>query len=276
MKKTVINLTSLIFLIALSSCAWQKDKSKPSITMPQEAKKRIESMTDEEALISKDYFAKIDRPETAIKCGQRYLAKSSDQKTCAQVTLDLIDLCIAAQDFEKAEKYANDYKTLYPGSAHLQDACFKEILASLALINDCERDQSKTKQTIELANDFLKTFNNSEHINKVNEALKVCYETLFESERGIIESYLKRHALTQTDHPLKAAELRIASLKEALFQNVQSGSARVLDLEIKLAQIQKKDLVVQSKLQELSTKFPEFAAQKSVVAQRAKRPSLRF
>ncbi len=281
MLNKLLKITSLISLVLLSSCAFKKDAkkdtaSKPSLSMPKEAKKKIESMTTEEAIISKDYFAQVDRFETAIKCGERFLAKSSDQQACAGVCLDLIDYCIKCENYEKAEKYATEYKNLYPGSTKLQDACFKEIEASLAQISDCERDQSKTKQTIEIAKEFINNFPNSEHIEKVNEALKICYETLFESERGIIESYLKKHDLTKTEFPLKAAELRIASLKEGLFENVESGAARVLDLEIRLAQVQKKDQIVNSKLQELSTNFPEFAAQRSVVAQKARRPYIRF
>src|SRR5205085_11210694 len=134
-------------------------------------------------------------------------------KLCDDVTvigehlLEIADLLCLEGLFEKAaQKYA-EYVALYPGGEKVEYALFKAIENSFACTLSNDRDQTKTEETLALAEAFLKQDHLNTYSSQVVEIRDKCYQKLAESELNICAFYVQRGRL-------KPAEKRLTTIRD--------------------------------------------------------------
>jgi len=169
--------------------------------------------------------------------------------------MELADLFFDTGKLAKAEKLYAQFYTLYPGNESVEKAHYKAILCSFYLTLESDRDQSKTQETLTLANSFLdrkEIF--KKHTQDVSSIQLKCYEKLCDSDINVTEFYLKRGK----SKDLIAAQQRLDSLRKEFLDKVPSLEPRVLALEINHATKIKDFALAEQKRTLLAQRFPDY------------------
>lgn len=204
-------------------------------------KKNIKDMTLPEALEAKTYYTALNQTEFVIKTLERIIALCTDHQILGDVMLELADLQLNLGNLEGAQKLYSDYKTLFPGSTYIKHARYQEIFAHYWDALDAERDQSKTQETIKLAQNFLEEFPHDDHFTpSVTETLKTCYTKLLESELHGIEFYLNKYHYADDQNALTAAKNRLAYVEKELLPHIHHPQASAIATQIGLATAENK------------------------------------
>ncbi len=117
--------------------------------------------------------------------------------------LEYADTLYICQRYEKASRTYNELSNLYPGSDKVEYASYQAIVCSSLLILDAERDQTKTQETIELANQFLQRADIfTEYKAKVEEIKQKAMHTLAQSGFNICQFYINSYEYSQAQHRL--------------------------------------------------------------------------
>lgn len=169
-----------------------------------------------------------------IKHGLHYLERiaaiSDNLNQLRDLRLEIADLYFEMGDLEKAESLYSEFLTLYPGSKAIEYAEYKAILSSFYQTLESDFDQTKTKQTIQLAQSFLGNTKNQHYAGDVVAVKKECLTTLFNSEVSIINFYLEKNKFD-------GAQQRLANLKEQ-FANLEGADTTMAALEYELTKKQ--------------------------------------
>lgn len=203
----------------------------------------------------------------AILYAEKLIPMCKDMHELKDLTLELANLLFKNGDKQKAGKLYAEFVKLYPGSDEVAEANYQAIVCSTAEILEPTRDQTATKETLELTEKFLAradVFDN--HIDEVIAVQKKCYEVLFNSEMGIIDFYLKKGKLV-------AVENRLKGLRNDFIPKLNTLEPRVMTMEIELAFKQNNLELATQKLALLHEKYPNMTYQSAnvVVAQTPKR-----
>jgi outer membrane protein assembly factor BamD (BamD/ComL family) len=196
--------------------------------------KGIKQTTLDEALRCKSYYLKQGDKELASKYLDRALSLAKDHKVRSELMLELADLYMLLEQRAKAAKLYNNYKLFYPGSSSIYHVRYQEIVANDLDALDSSKDQSKTKETVKLAKQFLQDFSHADLYNKqVTDILYRNYLKLMKSELSIASFYLNKYSYDSKESSLKAAHQRISYLlKEYACQLPQSQHLVPLEREI--------------------------------------------
>lgn len=225
-------------------------------TAPEKKKKHtLRDMTYEELKEAKGRYLANNDPVGASKFLEKMLPMCADLNELHDIMLELADLFYTLEDREKAGKIYQEFSKLYPGSSKVEYAYFKAIECSFAQISDPERDQSKTKETIELAEQFLeRAMVFTTYTPNVSEILAKSRTQLLESEMGIFNFYLDRGMI-------RSAEKRLANIRKEFLPFIPTIEPQILSVELSLAEQRKNKDLVDQKLAELTQKFPDFIAE---------------
>lgn len=248
-KKNYI-FTFLMFfsLLLLSSCIDNIDpellkdldeETMKDVDIDKALKKLTKDMTFGEALVCGYYYQHKNNFEMMTKCYERALAVGGKQALMKRVTIQLAEGYIQLQDYEKAKKHANTYVTLYPGDKDAKKAAYLEIEASYLSTRTSDRDQQKTRNTIELIDAYIKNYGDStkansaedDHAAKIDEILLNSYTKLIESEINIAETYINRYNHYKNFSALNAAQKRIKHIKTVILPKIGIENTRLNDLE---------------------------------------------
>lgn len=232
-------------------------------------KKRISQQNYEELAQEKKRLLAKGYKELAIKYIKKMIPLCSDLEKLGNLMLELADLHFDIGQLDGAEILYSRFATLHPGHTRTEYASYKSILCSFWSTLDSERDQSKTKETIEHAHAFLerrKVF--TTYANQVDTILASCQEKLLESEINIFNFYSK-----QGDY--KAAKLRLTSMEKEFLPLLPNKEPLLLTLACDLAEKQQDQKLLEEKQTELAKKFPEYNEQHNlIVTQKKERSSL--
>jgi outer membrane protein assembly factor BamD (BamD/ComL family) len=114
-----------------------------------------------------------------------------------------------------------------------------------------DRDQTKTKETIALARDYLEKEDlYTTYAQDVQQIQHASYVKLIECDKEVIAFYLRRNK-----H--KAAENRLAHIKDNYLKYAQEFEPDILKLEIQVADAQGYTGLAEQKRTELATRFSE-------------------
>lgn len=217
-------------------------------------KHTLSEMNLEELTAAKnERLAKKDK-EGAIRYLEKMVTTCKDKDDLAVVLIELADLFFDTGKLVQAEKFYSQFYTLYPGNDNVEKAHYKAILCSYYLTLDSDRDQTKTHETLTLANSFLdrkeifKTYTQD-----VSSIQQQCNEKLCQSELGVTEFYLNRGK----SKDLIAAQQRLEGLRKEYLDKVPSLEPQVLALEIDLAVKTKDFVLADQKRTVLASRFPE-------------------
>jgi outer membrane assembly lipoprotein YfiO len=227
----------------------------------KQKKVTMSDMTYEQLKETKNKRIQEKNLESAIKYAQKMLPLCKDMHEQQDLKIELADLLFDNGELEKAGKEYQDFAKLYPGTSKVEHATYRAILCSFYGILDSQRDQTKTKDTLDLTLAFLEraeVFN--EHHDEVLAIQKQCYDRLVESEINVLNYYLQNDRFT-------AAQVRVDGLRKDYAPKVADLEPRLLSVEIVLAEKQgKQDIAAEKKLA-LQEKYPNFKEAEVLIAQ---------
>ncbi len=152
---------------------------------------------------------------------------------------------------------------MYPGSDKVDEVKYKSILCRFYQTLDIDRDQTKTKSTLALANEYLKQPDIfSSYQKDVKDIQKKCCKKLLESEIYVFNFYLKRGNT-------KAAQTRLDFMREHYMPAVPEVEPELLSLECELATKLGDFERVKAKKEELAQRFSN---EDTVVVAQNKKP----
>lgn len=159
------------------------------------------------------------------------------QEDKASYIVELADIYFAQGDYEEASKKYNEFLHVYPGNKAVEHASYRAVVCCSKGILSPDRDQTKTEETLALANKFLERGDMFKAYRKEVEAIKQsCLQTLAASELNVGAFYV-------TMGDFKAAQQRIAHIKTEWLPKIEAPT-----LEFTLANLE----------MDLAERFPEF------------------
>jgi outer membrane assembly lipoprotein YfiO len=168
--------------------------------------------------------------EGAIKYLQKMISLSTNVQEIAELMLELADIYFDLGTLVKAQALYNEFARLYPGNEHAEYTFYKSILCSFYSMLEADRDQTKTRETIKHAEQFLAAsalF--KEYHKEVEQILSTCYEQLFTSELSIARFYTSQYR----PH---ATQTRIAHIEKEFAGKIPHLKPRLLLAQQEFAQ----------------------------------------
>jgi outer membrane assembly lipoprotein YfiO len=185
-------------------------------------------MTYEELQVAKEQHRSSNSYMSAIKYLDQMIKLCDDVTVIGEHLLEIADLLCLEGLFEKAaQKYA-EYVALYPGGEKVEYALCKAIENSFACTLSHDRDQTKTEETLALAEAFLKQDHLNTYNSQVLEIRDKCYQKLVESELNICAFYVQRGRL-------KPAEKRLTAIRDTWLSKLPDIEPSLIVLETDVA-----------------------------------------
>lgn len=233
----------------------EKKKGHPTGIRSKSVNKTLSSMNFQELKQSKELLVAAGNKDVAIKYLEKMIPQCTDMHDLAEIMIELGNLYYDTGRLAKAFTMYREFVNLYPGSDHVEYALYRAVVCKFDGISDAERDQTPTKETIELAEEFLERSDLFVTCkDKVEEILKKCRERLFENEMTVFNFYLFNKRFI-------AANKRLDSIKKEFIKLEPELEPRIMLLDIELAQAQNNNELVEQKQSELITKFPDYVIQ---------------
>lgn len=220
-------------------------------------RKTLTTMNFEELKEAKDRYLANNDKVGALKFMEKMVSKTNDLETLRTLMLDVADLLYETRNqqvgnLDKAATMYKEYLTLYPGSAKAEYASYKAVICVFDRIGDYDRDQTKTVETLELAERFLEqTDLYKTYTQEVQTIATACKQRLFESEMNVLNFYIGRSRFT-------SANKRIETIRKDFAEKLDGAEQKILVYECELAQLQKNTQLFEKKQLELAQKFPDF------------------
>lgn len=229
-----------------------------AVTKVEKKKKnvRMSEMTYAELKEEKSKLIAKGNTEIAIKYIEKMVPLCSDLDELSDLMLEFADLLFDAGNLAKAERLYSEFSSMYPGHKKAEYASYKAIICSYWATLDHQRDQSKTKETIERAEAFLK--HSSSFVtygDQVDEILYACREKLLESEMAIFHYYLEREDYL-------AAQTRLENIEKEILPTLPAKEPVIISLACELATKQNNMTILEEKKTILAQRFPDFTTEK--------------
>ncbi len=206
-----------------------KQKRKRRIEQAKKSGKTISTMNYDELKVTKDKHLARNDKIIAIKYVEQMIKLCEDVNQIGALMIELADLYFDTKELPKAEIIYTEYAHLYPGGADIEYASHRAILCSFYATLGSEHDQTKTYETIELADNFLQRADVfTTYKDDVTRIRTNCYERVIESEVTIFNFYLK------TGHII-SAQKRLDNLKKDWISKMPEVESQILVLEQELA-----------------------------------------
>lgn len=239
----VITILALASVITLPSCKQKKQPKKEVIATPKRVadqhpvpNKKIESLTNDEALKVYAYYKKTGKKAQTAQTIERILALSTDHDLIDSLLIELADIKFELEYYPKAEEYYLQHSQQYPGGSRLDYVLKQTIEASFKQVLEPHRDQTKTKDTLRVAKKFLTLFPSSEYTPRVMAILQTCYMNLMEHELNQVVFYIQRYNLTQQQKTLDAGWQRLMYLNKEILpyisdKNIQKAAQAIAEIQ---------------------------------------------
>ncbi len=217
----------------------------------QPRKKLLSEMTFDEVIVSKNRVMAGKNYVSGLKYIERALRLADDIDETEKLLLEYANTLYICQRYEKASRAYNELVNLYPGSDEAEYALYQAVVCSSMLILDAERDQTKTNETIDLANQFLQRADVFvEYKEKVEAIKQSALRTLAQSEFDRCRFYINSAEYSQAQH-------RLNGIRKDWLVKLPDLEPDVLVLECTIAEKQKKPDLISEKKKELQDKFPQ-------------------
>lgn len=253
-KMLLAGLITLMPFCLLGASKREKDKTKREERKKkvEEPKKFVSNMDLSDLRKRKNDLIVSGSKDLAIKCLEKMIPLCTDVQELGVLMLEYADLLFDTGDLAKAGALFEQFVLLYPGNNKVEYASYKSILCSFYALLSTDRDQTKTKQTVALAQQFL---NRSsvfrEYAGQVQGILTTCHEKLLESELNIVSFYIKRGSYN-------AASVRLACIEEELNSSIPNLKPRLLTIECDMALQLNNTQMLNEKRLILARDFPDF------------------
>ncbi len=216
----------------------QKSRMRKTHTEKKRKISTYRDMTLEELCVAKDQFVKQRNYTSALKYLDQMIKICEDVTTMGKLLVEIADLLVLDDQLNKAaQKYA-EYAAMYPGGDLIEYALFKAIECSFACTFSYDRDQTKTEETLALAEQFLKQDHFIRYADEVKNIRDKCYDKLAQSELNICFFYLQRTNLKQ-------AEKRLIDIRTTWLCRVPAIENTLLTLE---AELENQKIIAEQKI----------------------------
>ncbi|HEV2600693.1 MAG TPA: outer membrane protein assembly factor BamD [Candidatus Babeliales bacterium] len=193
-------------------------------------RKTVKNMNYQELKEAKNRSLKDNNKSNAIKYAEQMLKLCNDLHEQRIIMLELADLYFDTDSFESAGKLYKEFLTYFSGSDKAEYANYQAIQCSFFKKCSSNRDQSKTHETIELAETFLKRSDLfTTYRDQVQTMLNQCREQLLESELNIANFYTTRGQYA-------SATKRIENIRKDFLPTLAHCEHKILTTECVLAQ----------------------------------------
>jgi outer membrane protein assembly factor BamD len=189
----------------------QKSRMRKTEGKKQEKASTYKDFTYEKLEVEKTKRTEQQDYSTAIKYAEQMIKKClpDDPNYVVKVSallLEIADLLFKDSQYLKASQRYAEFAALNPGSDQIEYALYRAIESSSFCLNIADRDQTKTEETLALADSFLKQDHFTTYASQVNAIRHTCLTRLIESELSICSFYMRRQRL-------QSAEKRIMSIR---------------------------------------------------------------
>lgn len=223
---------------------WLNEPRKENLTISQ--------MNFQQLLQRKNELLLEGNYETALKYLEKMFKLTEHADQLVYIMLEWAELLMKTGQYAKAEKLFDEFIKLYPGNEYVEQAFVKAIECSWMQTSNFDRDQTKTESTLKLIDQFetRNTLYAQENIDRIMHVKEMCQQKLADSNLYVAKHYIGRGVY-------RSAHKRLDDARKNDLQVRPNIEPRLLQLEIELAQAEKKDDVEQQKIGELVEKFPE-------------------
>lgn len=193
----------------------------------------------------------------ALKYAEKMYAQCQNMEELCDLLLLCADLCFQQGNYKKASSLYNEFVRLYPSIAQkTEHAWYYAILCSEnQQTPTTDRDQTTTRETITLAESFLKhkaLF--TTYTKQVEEVIDRCSKRLLDHDMGIVNFYIRKGSLS-------TAEKRLALIRKDFLPTYTAAEPYVLVQECRLAGARNNTELAERAAQELASKFPHYIEQ---------------
>jgi len=214
-------------------------------------KKAFKDLTYDDLKKAKNKLVAAGKKETAIKHIEKMIPLCNDIQELRNLTLEVADLLFDTGSRIKAEQLYTQFVQLYPGDPNIEYVSYKALLCCFWQTLDAERDQSKTKQAITLAQNFLdRSAVFTEYTDEVTNILVTSQNRLFDSEVNVFKFYLKQGDFL-------SAQSRLTNIEKDFLTALPEKEQEIIILTCELAEKQNNKELLAQKQGELKEKFPE-------------------
>jgi len=151
--------------------------------------------------------------DTHVKYTERMLTLCDEAAARAELLLELADGMRVLGKLDIAAARYTEFSQFYPGHAKTEYALYRAIDCSFKRTKSFDRDQSRTMDTVELANTFLERQAFTTHRADVEQIRTACYERLIASELNVCDFYFKANKMHAVERRLET--VRTTMLKFA-------------------------------------------------------------
>lgn len=233
---------------------------------PKNKKKTLRNMNYAELNTFKEKCLASNDRYNAIRTLERMVPICTDLEKLKGILLELADLLFDDGKLEAAGKMYREFVKYYPGNEKVEYALYKAVVCKFYVILDAERDQSNTRDAIELASKFLEREEIfATHSKEVRHMREQCYQRLFENEIGIFNFYCSRKRY-------KSARTRLTNIRKEFIDLIPTSDPYLITLEIELAQQVKDMPLLEVKQKELAERFPDYQKTRLAQAEITKQP----
>ena len=236
-NRSLFSLVILItaFLIGLPGCSTRKKLTKrerEKIRLAQvrpHKNKKIDRLTFDEAKQVYEYYKKHGETKQRTAIIARMVTLSTDHDVIEPLLHELADLTFETQNYAKAEEFYAQYAAMYPGSSSIDFVKSQHIEAAYQQISLPQRDQSKTKEIIALADNFINSFSpKNPFMQRVLAIRQTCYFNLMESEVNQILFYLHRYDVFNNPKSLESAWQRLMYMNRSVLPYVTNAKVQAV------------------------------------------------
>ena len=216
----------------------------------QEKEKNVEDMTFDE--IKEKTLSSIEKKnnEIAIENLEKLIAIHPDNQNISKYKLMLANLYFDTGNLPSAYQMYEHFKEFYPSDSNVEFATYRAILSKFYQILKIDCDQTHTQATINLCENYLNHFPYQVYRNDIKDIQRTCEHKLIDKEVYVYNFYLKKGKFD-------AAQKRLQFLQDNYLAKNPTLEARLLFLECKLAEKQKKQDMLNAKLEKLFNKYPD-------------------
>jgi outer membrane assembly lipoprotein YfiO len=209
-----------------------KHKKKQQNRKARGKKARAKTFSDMdygELKIAKAKQLEAGNTDAAMKYLERMLKMCTDITELANLMVEYANMMFDAGKFTQSGILYTEFTRLYPGHEKTEYALYRAILCYEYDQLTCDRDQSKTQETIDLTNEFLASNVFVTYQTEVKKIRTNCYAKLIESELNVCDYYLKRGST-------KAVENRLKTVRSDYLPHAPEAEAQIIAFELRMAE----------------------------------------
>lgn len=218
----------------------KKRRMRFSSKKPVQQSKTIKTMDYEEIKELKKQYLEKGNNTSHLLCIEQMMRLSTDIEQKSMLLLEWADLLYEMKHYEQAAVKYREFDLLYPGDKAVQRTKYQTINALFNTILSADRDQSRTKEVISLADQFLEKESFTQYRSQVKHIRNQCQQRLLDSYLVICDFHIKREKYY-------AAQVWLKELRSDILPHATELEYKVLERELLVAKGQNNSDLVEEK-----------------------------